>query len=101
MIRSAARHDNNAIDRTQTFFHCAESPELGHSLFEDKPPAQSIRETFRLLENFLEHEMRVAAVFGNGFIPLERQFLFFPFPTGECIPNITVMLDDRDLIAGG
>src|SRR3989338_4554084 len=98
MIRSAARHDNNAIDRTQTFFHCAESPEFGHSLFEDKPPAQSIRETFRLLENFLEHEMRVAAVFGNCFIPLERQFLFFPFPTGERLHHIPVTSNDCDLI---
>ena len=72
MIRGPAGHDDETLDRAESPLHLAQSAQPSDAILGHESPQECIRETLRLFEDFLDHEVWVATLLGLFLRPFER-----------------------------
>src|SRR5207245_11082765 len=71
MPRGAAGGEDDAVHLEQLLVVDVEPPQPRRALFLEQAAAQRIAQAFGLLQDFLEHEMRVAAALDRREVPVD------------------------------
>ena len=89
--------DGDVVDLEQLFLADIQSTELGKTLFENKPPTHRVLDGHRLLEDLLEHEMRITAALDLLQVPLDAADRLVANHRVEVDDLVTLARDHGDL----
>ena len=73
MPARAARGDNDVVDLEQVFLRDVQTTELGEPFFENQSAAHGVFYRGRLLEDFLQHEVRIATALNLLQVPVDAR----------------------------
>ena len=97
MPARAARRDDDVVDRQQVFVGQVRARELRGRWIEQEPARERARDRLGLLEDLLEHEVRVPATFHLRQVPIDLADFPVLCQRIEAHDPIAVAIEDREV----